>query len=421
MAQEYPTRWQRKTLWNAITLAALISIGAMVALLLWLGGQVLGFLQPVLIPVAVAGVLAYLLEPVVAWLCQRGMSRLSATLVLFAGLAIGLLLLGASVVPPLYAQSQRLIQSMPEYWQQAQDLFADPEEGLEALEEAGERQAPGSVQRVKEFWERHGDSPVAQHGVDWLQEKLPTFAEQLWGFLQRSVGGVLGAFAFFLSMLIVPVYLFFFIYNAPAIAGGWAEYLPLRASRFKDDIVGTLREINGYIIAFFRGQLLVSIIDGVLTTIVLLLMGMDFAIVIGVMVATLGLIPYLGILLCWIPAVLIATVQWDGWVNPFTVTIAFLLIQNFDGWVIAPRIIGDSVGLHPFTVIISVFAWSLLIGGLLGAILAVPLTATLKVLLRRYVWGKDPDALQKEPRRRRRRRGGGGGPGEGGRPDPAMA
>jgi predicted PurR-regulated permease PerM len=70
------------------------------------------------------------------------------------------------------------------------------------------------------------------------------------------------------------------------------------------------------------------------------------------------------------------------------VTGVFLVVQNLEAIFIAPRIVGNSVGLHPMTVIVSIFIWGLLIGGLLGPILAVPLTATLKVLLARYVWGR---------------------------------
>jgi predicted PurR-regulated permease PerM len=70
------------------------------------------------------------------------------------------------------------------------------------------------------------------------------------------------------------------------------------------------------------------------------------------------------------------------------VTGVFLLVQNLEAIFVAPRIVGNSVGLHPMTVIVSIFVWGLLIGGLLGPILAVPLTATVKVLLARYVWGR---------------------------------
>jgi predicted PurR-regulated permease PerM len=70
------------------------------------------------------------------------------------------------------------------------------------------------------------------------------------------------------------------------------------------------------------------------------------------------------------------------------VTLIFIVVQNLEGLFYAPRIVGNSVGLHPMTVIVSIFVWGLLIGGLLGPILAVPLTATIKVLLARYVWSE---------------------------------
>jgi predicted PurR-regulated permease PerM len=100
--------------------------------------------------------------------------------------------------------------------------------------------------------------------------------------------------------------------------------------------------------------------------------------------------------MCWIPAVIIASVQQSShwpipansswWVFPLAVTLVFVLVQKLDSFVVSPRVVGDSVGLHPMTVIASVFAWSCVFGGLLGAILAVPMTAAVKVLFQRYIW-----------------------------------
>src|SRR5437899_6423451 len=130
------------------------------------------------------------------------------------------------------------------------------------------------------------------------------------------------------------------------------------------------------------------LIDGSLICSILTIFGLNFAPLIGLLVVILTMIPYIGIIVCWVPAVLIAAFQWGDWTHPLIVTGAFILIQNLEGMFYAPRIIGNSVGLHPMTVIVSIFVWGLLIGGLLGPILAVPLTATIKVLLARYVWGE---------------------------------
>ena len=186
----------------------------------------------------------------------------------------------------------------------------------------------------------------------------------------------------------MPIYLYYFLMNAESISQRWGDYLPLRASPFKDEVVDCLNEINSYLIAFFRGQIFVTLIDGALIGIALLCLGLNFALLIGLMVAVLQLVPYLGVTLCWIPAVLIAFAQWQDWQHPAIVTAIFFAVFQFEWFVLAPKIVGKSVGLHPMTIILSMFAWSLLVGGLLGALLAVPLTATLKVLLRRYVWQK---------------------------------
>jgi predicted PurR-regulated permease PerM len=229
---------------------------------------------------------------------------------------------------------------------------------------------------------------------DWIKEALIGMLKNAVLMVRSSVGGFMSVFGFVISLIIIPIYLFYFLVDARNISESWQDYLPLRASQFKNEVVSSLTEINGYIIAFFRGQLLVSVINGTATAIGLGIVGLDFGVLIGLVLCFLGLIPYLGILICWIPAVIIAFVQ-DGhtfvppdpaWLFPLVVTGIFVLVQKIDSFFITPRVVASRVGLHPVTVIVSLFMWSLLLGGLLGTILAVPLTATLKVLLRRYVW-----------------------------------
>jgi predicted PurR-regulated permease PerM len=153
-------------------------------------------------------------------------------------------------------------------------------------------------------------------------------------------------------------------------------------------VADVLLQVNSYVVAYFRGQLLVCLIDGILIGTALTLFGLNFAAVIGAMVVVLTMIPYIGIIICWVPAVLIAAFQWGDWTHPIILTVIFIVIQNLEGLFYAPRIVGNYVGLHPMTVIVSIFVWGLIIGAVIGPLLAVPLTATLKVLFGRYVWGQ---------------------------------
>lgn len=425
-----PNAFQKKAMWMAITALSVAVIGALVVGFIWIITRVLSFLQPILIPFAVAGVLAYLLEPVVVKLKKWGLSRQKAVWVVFTVSIAAIVGISFIIIPAFVHQGAELAGKMPEYTRTAKknltefattwntklksygvDLLhweSPPADGSEAPPgEPSPTPAPASA--ATQTTATPEAAPGAQEGTngaaaytlqdllsgDWVGKTLPQMGRQLWDFVRSSVGGFLGVFGFILSMIIVPLYLYYFLTESPKIANSWSNYVPLRASEFKDDVVGTLTEINRYLIAFFRGQLVVSLINGVATGLGLVIVGVKFGWLIGLLLCVLGIIPYLGIIICWIPAVIIASVQGGSylvpadspwWVFPLVVTAIFVVVQQIDGLFITPKIVGDSVGLHPMTVIVSVFVWSLIMGGLLGAILAVPMTAALKVLFQRYVW-----------------------------------
>ncbi|MBV8416132.1 MAG: AI-2E family transporter [Verrucomicrobia bacterium] len=397
----YPTPWQKKMLWNAITSLSLLVIAGVVVFTLYVATQILAFLQPLLLPMAVAGVFAYLLEPVVTWLARRKMPRLLAVVIVFGVFVLGGALLVVGVVPSLYTESVKFSSALPGYLERgwsALDGFL--EENLEKLPQLGPKPSPApepgqqpvqpdsSGNPNSNFgFARYQDNPYVQQSLQYLKDQLPSLAQRTWTFIQTSLTGVFGVFGFLFGLLIVPIYLFFFLKESPRIAESWSNYLPLRRSEFKDELVSVLTEINGYLINFFRGQVVVALINGVLLAIGLSILRLQFGFLIGLGFIFFGIIPYVGYIICFIPAVLIAFAQFNDWVHPLWVTIIFfLIVAQIDGLVTTPRIVGNSVGLHPMTVIMSVFLWTLVLGGLLGAVLAIPLTATLKVLLHRYVW-----------------------------------
>jgi predicted PurR-regulated permease PerM len=311
--------------------------------------------------------------------------------VVFALFTLGIALIGLTVGPSIVRQGGILASKIPAYSLRVASL---------AKGSAGEIQRLSALKAettvTHSLLEDLSPENLKVHAfgltndaLEWLQQKLPTIATATGAFLQKSVGGFFGILGFLLSLVLVPVFLFFFLLESPAIGSNWSRYLPLRASPLKEELVSLLNEINTYLIHFFRGQLLVSLIDGALIGVSLFVfLRLDFAFLIGLMLGILCLIPYLGMALCLIPAMLIALAQYGDLIHPLWVLLIFIVANNIDGLFISPKIIGNSVGLHPMTVIISVFAWSIVLGGLLGALLAVPLTATLKVLLRRYFWDR---------------------------------
>ena len=469
---EIPTAWQRRTMWRALTALAIAAIFAVAVGFLYVFSQVMAFLQPILVPFAIAGVLAYLLDPLVVRLERLGTTRARAVTAVFAITTLAFVGFLIWIIPIVAGQTEKLAGNLPEityrvrqgvanFAKKVHDSYglkllpdeflvvpkprprgsaapapskapptstnpapasppaadakpsspAPMSEGAAPAVTVRDANAPAEARPAAEV--RAADPPALAENTaksavaapvpnpedpiqklasgDWIQDAMPS----VWKFISASLGGFLGFFGFLLSLIIVPLYLFYFLAESNQIARSWSKYLPLRASAFKDEVVASLTEINGYLIAFFRGQLVVSIINGTITGILLAAAGLDFGILIGFALCFLGIIPYIGIILCWLPAVIIASVQGGSWlvaadaarwVFPMVVTGIFVVVQQVDGLFVTPKIVGDRVGLHPVTVIFSVFLWSLLLGGLLGAILAVPLTATAKVILKRYVW-----------------------------------
>lgn len=442
--KRYPTPWQHKTMWASLTALFVVLLITIACSVVWIAANVIGFIQPILIPVAIAVILAYLLDPLVTKMTKQGLSRTKAVIALFTIAFLSMSALIAWLVPVVSMQAANVGRELPQYTQKARDQLADLIYRYDSAFGSGSGKREKSTSATTNFtnWLFASPTPAGtptpplptptppvssgptetisapqakltsvdrQRIQDWVQKQLPNLerqlpyiSEKIWALLKQSIGGFLGVTGFLFSLIMVPIYLFFLLKESPAIERRWREYLPLRNSPLKDEVAAVLSQINNYVIAYFRGQLLVCLIDGLLIGTALFAFGLNFAPLIGVLVVILTMIPYIGIIVCWVPAVLIAAAQWGDWTHPLIVTVIFVVVQNLEAIFIAPRIVGNSVGLHPMTVIVSIFVWGLLIGGLLGPILAVPLTATAKVLLARYVWGrrlrdKVADAVEEVP------------------------
>lgn len=414
----YPTEFQQKTLWNAATGVSLLVLGALIVALIWLLGYVFGFLQPVLIPLIVAGIIAYVLDPVVRLMESRGMSRLWSVVSVFVGILIAITLLVAAVLPGIQRSHGALREFLANSTKAPVSATTElvPDDGSQHLAPALARSLNtlrtqnmgGPVGWVLTETDDLGnpvttkpaDQPLTlgdfakTRGGRMLVENLDVIFNTGRNWLTAGSSKVLGFLGLMLGMIMVPVYLFFFLKESASIRKHWHDYVPLKASHFKTSLVETLQEINGYLVSFFRGQVLVAGIDGMLVGIALTIFGLPYGLLIGVFMAILGVIPYIGNILCLVPACIIGYLHAQStspfgmgpWAYIGCVVAIFVVVQQINSLVTAPKIVGDSVGLHPLTVIFSMLFWSLVLGGFVGALLAVPLTAAVKVLFRRFIW-----------------------------------
>ncbi|MHC1767632.1 MAG: AI-2E family transporter [Verrucomicrobiia bacterium] len=188
------------------------------------------------------------------------------------------------------------------------------------------------------------------------------------------------------GLVLIPVYAFYLLLEKRGIERNWTDYLPVANSRLKNEIVFVLGSMNDCLITFFRGQVLVAICDGVLYTIGFFSIGLPYAFLLGAMATILTMVPFLGAIITCITALIIAFVQFGDWLHPALVLGVFAVVQTLEGLVISPKIMGDRVGLHPLTIILAVMIGTTLMGGIVGGILAIPLTAALRAVMFRYIW-----------------------------------
>jgi predicted PurR-regulated permease PerM len=394
-----PTDKQARIIWAALTGVAIATIIGLLAGLVWGLGQVLRLIGPVLWPIAVAGVLAYLLDPVVDFLERRKLRRPRAIALVFALALLLVLGLAASVVPQIIRESRDLARRIPTYIERVHQRFeqwvAHPPAALRPLLQRGEppdetassTNAPAASAAIAT---EPQPSLLAQFlGSDSVKSASTAVARAVGrglSWLFGQVGVVASLFGVIAGLALVPIYAFYFLLEKKKISGSWTDYLPVAKSGFKDELVFVLRSLNDYLIVFFRGQVLVAMCDGMLYTIGFLLVGLPYAVLIGVLATVLTIIPFLGAIATFTLAFVIALAQFGDWQHPALVVAVFAVVQGLEGLVIQPKIIGDRVGLHPVTIIIAIMVGTTLLGGILGGILAIPLTAALRVILGRYVW-----------------------------------
>lgn len=404
-----PSARQARIIWLAITGLAIAILLGLAAGLIWGLGRVLQLMAPVLWPLAVAGVLACLLDPLVDFLEGKGMRRPRAIISVFM---LAVLLIGAffgSVVPQLVNETRQLTSQFPAYAQRTgqklEEWVNNPPPIIRRLLERTapipQTPAPANTNTVTITEGTSAVTPAPpvstnapavvrptlnqetlQTAAQWAAQALPKIGSWLFG----QVGRVASWFGVLAGLALIPVYTFYFLLEKEGISLRWTDYLPVTDSRFKDELVFVLRSINNYLVAFFRGQVLVALCDGILYGTGFLIIGLPYAVLIGVMAVFLTMIPYLGAIVTCLTALIIALVNFGDWLHPLLVLVVFGVVQALEGTIISPKIMGGRVGLHPVTIIIAVMVGTTLLGGLLGGILAIPFTAALRVVMFRYIW-----------------------------------
>lgn len=350
---------QRRIVGTALTLLAFISSLALVIATIYVSGQLLGFFSGVLWPIAVAGVLALILRPFVHKLEGRFKLRRLTSVILLYGLVVlataGALLL---LLPPLIGQLIDFINYLPELWEKS---FAYVQAHY-----------PDWIQAVQSYME----NPTVREALEGIAAESKSLFAHAVPSLKAAFGGVLQLGAFLTHLAIIPVYLFFFLLLRDAPSRDLGRNLTFLRPNVRNDVVFLASEFVSIVEAFFRGQLLIGICMGVLFAIGFTLIGLKFGLVIGLALGVMNIVPYLGTILGFIITIPLAFFQPEGgWQLVGLLLLVNAVVQAVEGWYLTPKIMGKQTGLHPAVIIFAVFFWGTAFGGVLGMLLAVPLTA----------------------------------------------
>ncbi|MDD4334787.1 MAG: AI-2E family transporter [Desulfotomaculaceae bacterium] len=299
---------------------------------------------------ALAVLLSYMINPLVGAISKR--CALRAAAILWAYLALFLVMAGFVMYgfPLIITQLNSLVDAIPQYTLQAKELTLSIQE------------------RYSDMGMSDGLKEVFDERLHWLEDIL---LEQVRNILASIVGMVGSVF----KILLAPVLSFYILRDLELIR---VKSLSLLPAGWRDEAVDLFREIDRVLGSFIKGYLLVAAIVGGMTAVVMALLGVDFALMLGLFAGLTELIPYFGPIIGAVPAVCLALLK-SKWLA-LKVAAAFLIIHQLESSIISPKILGDKVGLHPLAVIFSLLAGGELYG-LAGMLLAVPVAAVLRVIV----------------------------------------
>lgn len=296
-----------------------------------------------------AAALAYLVHPLVAALERRGHSRSLAISLSFAAVTVVVTALVLSLLPDLATQLSRLASSLPDYAARA-DYAAN------RLEATYLRMIPLVLSR-------------------YLDQRIFASEEALLTLVRHLLDGVVQVVRMALWLAMAPIIAFYLLRDGAR----WKELaLDLLPAAWRGEAVLLLARVDALLSAFLRGQLLVCAVVAFLSWAALVLLGVPWAVLLGLFAGLAELIPYFGPLIGAAPAVAVALLA-GPW-GALKVAGAFFLIQQLEGNIISPKLLGDRLGLHPLAVIVALVAGGTF--GLAGLLLAVPLCALVVTLIR---------------------------------------
>ncbi len=378
MGEKQPENKTFSDLQKRIVVAALTALGvvflcAVVLLCFYLLKIFVAAFSGVLWPLAAAGILAMLLRPVVGLISRKLHLGLIPSIIILYALAI--LLVAGGLYAVITVFDQQIIDFFQTLPDQISQLVASVRDRFPELTKIG--QDIFGEQKWNQMMNQ-GDEVAAR-----VLEVIKNSAGSMVSILERSGKGLMTFFGLSAQFAIIPVYLFFLLLTDRDFSQDLKHELVFVNDKIRDDIVFLAKEFVGILISFFRGQIVIGLIMGVCYATGFSIVGLKFGFFIGMAMGFLNIIPYLGTILGLAMALPVGYLQDGGGLSTIIyVLIVFAAVQALEGYFLTPKIMGDRTGLHPMVIILAIFFWGTAFDGILGMILAIPLTAFFVVVWR---------------------------------------
>lgn len=333
---------------------SLIGIGVIVLAALYL----LYFLRFAFTPLVLAILLAYILNPLVSYF-ERWIPRIYSTLIAYLIFLSAIAIILVFVIPVMVQQIRGFIEGLPFYLARAREIGA-------ALGE--------------QYFRMQLQLPPALENV--METTISEFQAFALSILRRAPMATINLISAIVNFILAPIVAFYLLKDLKRIRAFFLQVFP--ESR-RETVTRVISIINRAVGGFVRGQLTVALIVGIMCALVLIILGVDYAVLLGMIAGLFNIVPYLGPVVGAVPAVIIALL--DSPIKALLVVVLFFAVQQIDNALISPNVMKHQVGVHPVIVIFSLIAGGILFG-FWGILLAVPFVAVAQELVLTFVLRK---------------------------------
>jgi len=436
---------QRKFLGFVACFAGALLLGCLLASVILILNRAFDLFGGVIWSLAISGMLAILLRPIVTFLEEKmKLGRFFSILLLYilvitsAGSATWLLggkiifqtkeFLGTaadwpvqleekakdSLPPETWESISGQVESFKEYWkgivgvetnsilvlpapkQEIYDtLGTDQRETFRLLDSEEKHVFFAIEEKIEqiEYLDRKA-SEIHNRAMEAMEKQGGELAEKSAAVIQSAWSGLLGFFAQMTYLAVIPIYLFYFLSSNRNVIDELDREISFLSDSVREDVLFLIREFVSILVSFFRGQLMIGLLMGVGYAVGFSISGLKFGITLGLLFGLLNIVPYLGSIVGIFTALLVAYLQPGGiaetgeWNVLIGCGISFVIVQVIESYYLTPKIMGQQTGLHPVVVMVSIFFWGTALGGILGMIFGIPLTAFIivawRLLCRKY-------------------------------------